>query len=99
MWESEEPFRQLAESISEVFFDTAADLSRVFYVSPAYEVIWGQKVEELYNDSRAFLRPVHPEDVGRLLEAVARVQTGETATLEIRLVLPDGSIRWVLDRI
>ena len=98
-WESEEAFRQLAENSPDVFFDSAADLSRVFYVSPAYEVIWGQKVEELYSDSRAFLRPVHPEDVGRLLEAVGRVQSGEIATLEIRLVRPDGSIRWVLDRI
>ena len=70
MRESEERFRQLAENIPEVFFVSAADLSRIFYVSPAYEVIWGQKVQELYDDARAFLRPVHPEDVGRLLRSV-----------------------------
>ena len=99
MRESEERFRQLAENIPEVFFVSAADLSRIFYVSPAYEVIWGQNVQELYDDARLFFRPVHPEDVGRLREAFGRVQAGEIATLEIRLVLPDGSIRWVLDRI
>jgi PAS domain S-box-containing protein len=99
MRESEERFRQLADNIPEVFFVSAADLSRVFYVSPAYEVMWGQKVQDLYDDPRAFFRPVHPEDVGRLREAIGRVQAGEIATLEIRLVLPDGSIRWLLDRI
>jgi PAS domain S-box-containing protein len=97
--DSEERFRQLAENIPEVFFVSAADLSRIFYVSPAYENIWGQHVQELYDDARAFLRPVHPDDVGRLTEAIGRVQAGEIQTLEFRLVHPDGSIRWVLDRV
>jgi two-component system, sensor histidine kinase and response regulator len=97
--ESEERFRQLAENVPEVFFIASADMSRVHYVSPAYETIWGQKVAELYDDPRAFLRPVHPDDLSRLLHAIGQVQMGEIATLEIRLIMPDGSIRWVLDRI
>jgi two-component system sensor histidine kinase/response regulator len=97
--ESEERFRQLADNIPEVFFICAADVSRFFYVSPAYETIWGQHAQELYDDAREFLRPVHPDDVGQLLDAIGRVQAGEIATLEFRLVLPDGSLRWVLDRI
>lgn len=38
--ESEERFRQLAESIDAVFWLTTSDKSEVLYVSPAFDRIW-----------------------------------------------------------
>src|SRR5262249_39963914 len=40
--ESEEQFRQIAETIDEVFWSTSPDKNRMIYVSPAYEKIWGR---------------------------------------------------------
>ena len=42
---SEERFRQLADHIREVFWMTNVDRSKIIYVSPAYEEIWGQPCE------------------------------------------------------
>ena len=47
-------FRQLAESIDEVFWITNADKSTMLYVSPAYERIWGRTCDELYRSPTAW---------------------------------------------
>ena len=46
---SELRFRQIAENLSEVFWITNADKTKVEYVSPAYETVWGRTVEEVYD--------------------------------------------------
>ncbi len=43
-------FRQFAENIDIVFYTTTPDLSKVLYVSPAYEQIWGKSIESLYKN-------------------------------------------------
>ena len=43
--ESEERFRQLASSIHEVFWLVSLDKTQVFYISPAYEKVWGRSCE------------------------------------------------------
>lgn len=47
-----------------------------------------------------FFRHLHADDVQRVREAVARATRGEHTTYdeEFRLILPDGSIRWIRAR-
>jgi PAS domain-containing protein len=45
--ESEEKFRQLAGTITDVFYVTSPNLQQMHYVSPAYEGIWGRSTESL----------------------------------------------------
>ncbi len=46
-----------------------------------------------------FLDRVHPDDMDRVREGMdAMVRRGETASIEYRLLLPDGSIRWIHSR-
>jgi len=95
--ESEERFRQLAESIHEVFWISDPDKSRILYVSPAYAVIWGRSEQALYANPRAFLEAVHPEDRARLEESLPRQALGGYHE-EYRIVRPDGAVRWIRDR-
>ena len=46
--ESEERFRQVSESIEEVFWLAEISPRRIIYVSPAYARIWGRPCEQLY---------------------------------------------------
>jgi signal transduction histidine kinase len=47
----------------------------------------------------AFLARVHPEDRERVAAALSRARRGEGGyDEEMRVVLPDGSLRWVLDK-
>ncbi len=96
--ESEERFRQMAESINEVFWMTDPDVTQTLYVSPAYERVWGRTCRSLYERPLSFLDPVHPEDRERIRQAAERHSRGESTDEEYRLVMADGSIRWVRDR-
>jgi PAS domain S-box-containing protein len=56
-------------------------------------------VDFVASGKRTLLSIIHPRDRKRVMRAVATV-TDETKTfvLEYRIVRPDGSVRWVLDR-
>ena len=94
---SEERFRQIAESISEVFWLTTPDKQEMAYLSPGYETIWGQPREAVYASPRSWMDAVHPDDRERVAEAAAKQAAG-TYDEEYRIVRPDGTLRWVRDR-
>ncbi|TAG72576.1 MAG: PAS domain S-box protein [Oscillatoriales cyanobacterium] len=96
--ESEERFRQLAENIQDSFWLVSADFTDLLYLSPAYEQIWGRSREELYAEPIKWMEWVHPEDIHLLQEGLPQVLQGEFTSIEYRIVLPDGTIRWVCDR-
>lgn len=95
--ESELRFRQLAENIPEVFFLREPDGSRFFYVSPAYEEIWGRSRETLYANPATWVESIHPDDRAATLETSVGSPSGEFQN-EYRVIRPDGSIRWVHSR-
>lgn len=94
--DSEERFRQLAK-IREVFWMSDPQKNEIFYVSPAYEEIWGRTVESLKRDPSSFMDAIHPDDRERVKAAVNRQATA-LYDEEYRIVRPDGSIRWIRDR-
>ncbi len=93
--ESEERFRQIAETIDQVFCIKSADLSQVLYVSPAYEELWGQTCESLYLYPFSWMESVYPQDTSKVLAAVGRQLQGEAVQEEYRIVRPNGQLRWV----
>jgi PAS domain S-box-containing protein len=54
----------------------------------------------LASNRRTILSLVHPDDVDMVLEAItqASIDSDDPFQLEYRIVLADGSVRWVLDR-
>ena len=82
--ESEARYRQVTETIQEVFWVVSPDLGRVAYVSPACERVWGRPCEALSADPAAFA-------------AAARPPPGP-ADETYRFVRPDGSARWIRSR-
>ncbi|HZY42295.1 MAG TPA: PAS domain S-box protein [Anaerolineae bacterium] len=96
--ESEARFRQITENIHEVFWMSDATASRRFYVSPAYEDIWGCTVASLLTNPESFIETVHPDDRAQVLDYFARQQQGVPAFAEYRILRPDGSIGWIWDR-
>jgi len=95
---SEERFRQLAGNIDSVFWMTERSPFRMLYVSPAYREIWGRSLRSLYEEPMSFLEAIHPEDRDKAFEALERQKQGEATVLEYRVLRPDGSMRWVLNR-
>ena len=96
--ESEERFRILAETVQEVFWMADIWTNRTFYVSPGYEQMWGRSRQSLYDNPKSFAEAIHPEDRTRALAQFEVKEAGQSFDLEYRIVLPDGSIRWIWDR-
>jgi len=96
--ESEERFRQIAETIDEVFWITSPDKNQMLYVSPAYEKIWGRPCAELYANPRLWLAGIHPDDRDRVIHAALTKQSTGSYDEEYRILRPDGGERWIRDR-
>jgi len=104
---SERQFRQIAEAVDEVIYLASADLSETYYLSPAYEDVWGEPVEEMYEDPGAFLSAVHPEDREPLVDWLDEVQAELTdPAVEERdvyeydyRVARDDDVRWIEGRL
>ena len=96
---SQAPFQDLANASDEVFWVTDIDTGSVLYVSPAYERVWKRSVASLLEDSANWVEPIHPEDRELTEQAYhAGLATERAFEVEFRIVLPDGSIRHVLNR-
>jgi two-component system sensor histidine kinase/response regulator len=92
---SEEQFRQLADSIREVFFVVTPEPIRVAYLSPAYEEIWGRPRQEVYDRAAAWVASVHPEERGDVGSYFERLLQGMQSEMSYRIERPDGSLRWI----
>jgi len=96
--ESEQLFRDMAESITEVFWLTDWDLNDVLYVSPQYEKLYGLSVESLYEDSTSWSKAIHPEDLERATSQFKKHAMSGDYDEVYRLLLEDGTVKWVRDR-
>ena len=96
--ESEMRFRQLAENINEVFFLMDPAGTRILYVSPTYEKIWGRSVAGLYENPRSWTDAIHPEDRSQAMATFdATARTGQF-DFEFRIAATDGTLRWIRAR-
>jgi len=99
--ESEERFRQMADTLPEVTWITDLEPEQVRYTSPSFERIWGLSVEDLYKNPRLWTETIHPEDRERVATTFMKWITGEPVDyhdIEFRIVRPNGEIRWIHER-
>ena len=96
--ESEARFRELAETINEVFWINDPANGRQLYVSPAYARIWGVSCASLYACPGAWMRSIQEEDRPRVATAFSRLPVTGEYNESYRIVRHDGEIRWIHDR-
>ncbi len=95
--ESEARFLQVASAIDDVFWLKDPTKQEMFYISPAYERIWGRTCDSLYARPGAWLDTIHPEDRDRVIRTL-HTQVLGTWDETYRIVRPDGSVRWIRAR-
>jgi PAS domain S-box-containing protein len=95
--ESSTRFKQLAESIQEVFWLTAVDKQRIVYISPGYETIWGRTCASVIEHPEDWLDAIHKDDRPRVYAALEKQASGKYDE-EYRVIRPDGAVRWVHDK-
>ena len=99
--ESEEQFRTIAKTVTQVFWVLDTERDEVLYVSPAFEEVWGRSADHFETDLSTWKESIHPDDRERVLETRAAAFDAQDARLydiEFRIIRPDGAVRWVRDR-
>jgi two-component system, NarL family, sensor histidine kinase UhpB len=96
--QSERQFRQMAESIGEVFWLASPATGGVLYVSPAYQRIWGRSCAELIENPRLWMDTVLAEDLPQVRRDFAEMAQGASLEMEYRIERPDGELRWISNR-
>jgi two-component system sensor histidine kinase/response regulator len=102
-WQSDEGFRDFAESIvqhvDEVFFWCDPDRLTPYFVSHSFERIWGQPCESAYADPSSWIESILPEDRDRVTREFELAGISGQAQVEYRIMRPDGDIRWIWTRL
>ncbi|WP_052673687.1 PAS domain-containing hybrid sensor histidine kinase/response regulator [Legionella hackeliae] len=95
---------KLSEHSDQVYWISSADFSKIQYVSPSYERIWGRSREELYANPEIWITFLHPDDVvhhhpiHHMAEQIKRLGEKARYSEQYRIIRPDGEIRWIIDK-
>jgi PAS domain S-box-containing protein len=96
--ESEQKFRQMAETINEIFWMSDPNSARMLYVSSAYEEIWGRTCQSVYEQPMSWVEAICPEDREDAIASFEKQARGEATYNEFRIVRAGGAIRWIANR-
>ncbi|NVO19854.1 MAG: PAS domain S-box protein [Bacteroidetes bacterium] len=98
---SEEKFRQIAENIKEVFWISEPDWSKIYYISPAYNNVWGEDAEKLYEEPFLWMDAIIEEDKEKTRSGIPETITKDINEIifpDYRIKKSDGAIRWISAR-
>ena len=90
--------RRLMQGIDQFFWATNRDCTRVIYLSPRFEEVFGIWPERLMANAAVWLDVVVPEDVERCREWLENVSKDRSAEVEYRIFHPQRGIRWIRSR-
>jgi PAS domain S-box-containing protein len=89
---SEEKFRNLVESISDVIYEIDSQ-GVIVYVSPIIKDVLGHDPADIIG--KKFIELVYKDDRSRLIERFSELREGIEYPLEYRFISKSGDIRWV----
>lgn len=98
---SEGRFREFASVVDEVFFVGSACLTEFYYVSPAYEKVWGQPASVVLADASAWRNAIIPEHLQRVIDYVSLLQGDNMpaeSEIDYAIVSAHGRKKWVSAR-
>ena len=98
---SEGRFREFAGAVDEVFFVSSPTLTEHYYVSPAFEKVWGYPVAEVLANPHSWTEAILPEHKQRVVDYVESLGKNETPAPEIEypITRTDGRIAWLSARV
>lgn len=89
-------FKEITDNVEQIFFIQDADSGEMIYVNAAYEKIFGQSRKNLYKNPVRYVVAIHPDDKEKKDYIIQKIKQGDFIfEIEFRIVLPDGTIKWV----
>jgi two-component system cell cycle sensor histidine kinase/response regulator CckA len=91
--------RLITQNSRAVFWASDPTATRILYISPSYEEIYGRSCASLYAKPSSWHEAVHPEDAARVRkEAWRQIDSHSFREIQYRILRPDGAVRWMVDR-
>lgn len=94
----EDIFQLMSENIEEVFWIIDPLTGQILYMSPSYQKIWGQPIENLYQNPRSWIESIHPHDQDKFIHHIFG-KNGRTSHhrggIECRVLRPDRDERLI----
>jgi PAS domain S-box-containing protein len=100
--QAEEELRQALGAVQDCLWSAEIDATgrwTYHYFSPAVESLTGQPPHFFLAGAHRWWGTVHPDDRTRWERALAHLHAGRPTDEEYRLLRPDGSCRWVRERV
>jgi len=94
-------FRQITMTMHETFFLISSDLKKIYYMSPAFENIFGINRENAYKSPLSWFESIHPDDKNTVSDRINySVKNNKfSGFIDYRIFRADGSIRWITMRL
>lgn len=99
MEEARLQLEKILSAVEEVIYSWSPRDGTVYFVSAAFERLYGMSLDELNGDPVRWTKVLHPDDQGRVSAALSAIsEKGESYDMEYRIELPDRGVSWVHDR-
>ncbi len=86
-------------SLDDVVWSILPETYQTTYMSPAAMKVYGRPAEDFYQQSNLWLDIIHEPDRERVLSDMSHLYDHNVLDFDYRIVLPDGSIRWIHDHV
>jgi PAS domain S-box-containing protein len=96
--DTEEDVLKLLSVVDEVVWIMSCNEKELYFVNSAFERLYGKTVSRFYADPKLWLDSVHPDDRHIAEQSIEEVLSFQYSKAEYRIIRPDGTDRWVLDR-
>ena len=88
----------LLARLDAVVWSAPYDGTAYYYISPSIEQVYGHPVAAFQQNLNLWQEIIHPADLDLVLEAYQQLHTTGSKQIEYRIIRPDGTTRWLLQR-
>lgn len=96
--ESENNFREINETIKDVFWLYDNEKNTYLYISPSCHEVLGMSQQEFYKGVNFGDRFVYEEDLLNYTSALSSLETNDSYEIEYRIRTPEGSLKWISEK-
>ena len=96
--QSEAKLSNILNGMKDVVWSISWPELQPLYISPSAEMLYGRPVQDFLDKPSLFMDVIHPNDRHLTDKAIKQLIEQGEAVRECRVVRPDGSIAWIVDR-
>ena len=89
----------LLDSVNDLVWCTSIDGTKLLFVNPAAERIYGRPMSEMIENQDVWWEAIFPDDRADVQKNLEELSQRGQIEQEYRIVRPDGEVRWLQDRI